>query len=284
MRPFPLARAGRAVAAREVTALAHELRDDAVEGGALEVERLAAAAHALLARAQSAEVLPHRGATRSAWDSSLAVALEREQQSANGSPCSGRGRGGGGVQSALSRRNRGKARRSRRRTSAVLGTTSARSVISMRPAGAPPMVMSKKTIGVPMVVRVCGAHVGGRGWPTGEAARHFGQGVGRVTMRALDVKFLWSGRSRSAFSLPAREQDTHSRTRLTTHLGLAAITALPRLRATWSRGRGGRVVRRAANAANNPIASAMGAVESDTNAGSSGEAYAPCVAIHDAQA
>jgi hypothetical protein len=49
-------------------------------------------------------------------------------------------------------------------------------------------------------------------------------------------------------------------------------------------GRGGRVVRRAANAANNPIASAMGAVESDTNAGSSGEAYAPCVAIHDAQA
>jgi len=96
MRPFPLARAGRAVAAREVAALAHELRDDAVEGGALEVERLAAAAHALLARAQSAEVLPHRGATRSAWDSSLALALEWEQQSANGSPCSGRGRGGEG--------------------------------------------------------------------------------------------------------------------------------------------------------------------------------------------
>ena len=283
MRPFPLARAGRAVAAREVAALAHELRDDAVEGGALEVERLAAAAHALLARAQSAEVLPHRGATRSAWDSSLALALEREQQSANGSPCSGRGRGGGGVQSALSRRNRGKARRSRRRTSAVLGTTSARSVISMRPAGAPPMVMSKKTIGVPMVVRVCGAHVGGRGWPTGEAARHFGQGVGRVTMRALDVKFLWSGRSRSAFSLRARTEKWDPRCSRT-QLGLAAITALPRLRATWSRGRGGRVVRRAANAANNPIASAMGAVESDTNAGSSGEAYAPCVAIHDAQA
>ena len=34
------------------------------------------------------------------------------------------------------------------RASAVLGTTSARSVISMRPAGAPPMVMSKKTTGV----------------------------------------------------------------------------------------------------------------------------------------
>jgi hypothetical protein len=226
MRPFPLARAGRAVAAREVAALAHELRDDAVEGGALEVERLAAAAHALLARAQSAEVLPHRGATRSAWDSSLAVALEREQQSANGSPCSGRGRGGGGVQSALSRRNRGKARRSRRRTSAVLGTTSARSVISMRPAGAPPMVMSKKTIGVPMVVRVCGAHVGGRGWPTGEAARHFGQGVGRVTMRALDVKFLWSGRSRSAFSPRARTANDMRCGTAATLVGLAAITAL----------------------------------------------------------
>merc|ERR1740136_526934 len=38
--------AARAIAAREVTALAHELRDYAMEGGALEVERLAAAAHA----------------------------------------------------------------------------------------------------------------------------------------------------------------------------------------------------------------------------------------------
>ena len=37
------------------------------------------------------------------------------------------------------------------RASAVLGTTSARSVISMRPAGAPPMVMSKKTTGLDMV-------------------------------------------------------------------------------------------------------------------------------------
>ena len=34
------------VAAREVAALAHEVRDDAVEGGALEVERLARAARA----------------------------------------------------------------------------------------------------------------------------------------------------------------------------------------------------------------------------------------------
>ena len=56
------------VAAREVAALAHEVRDDAVEGGALEVERLALTSHALLARAQSAEVLPCRGARRSAWD------------------------------------------------------------------------------------------------------------------------------------------------------------------------------------------------------------------------
>ena len=57
----PCARAAAAVAAREVAALAHELRDDAVEGGALEVERLAALAHALLARAQSAEVLGRPG-------------------------------------------------------------------------------------------------------------------------------------------------------------------------------------------------------------------------------
>ena len=41
------------------TALEHEVRDDAVELGALVVERLAALAHALLARAERAEVL-HR--------------------------------------------------------------------------------------------------------------------------------------------------------------------------------------------------------------------------------
>jgi len=105
-------------------------------------------------------------------------------------------------------------------------------------------------------------------------------------MRALDVKFLWSGRSRSAFSLPAREQRTTCDAAQLRHW----LDWLPsrRLKVCCNRmvtlGRGGRVVRRAANAANNPIASAMGAVESDTNAGSSGEAYAPCVAIHDAQA
>ena len=38
------------VAAREVAALAHEVRDDAVEGGALEVERLARAARACVGR------------------------------------------------------------------------------------------------------------------------------------------------------------------------------------------------------------------------------------------
>ena len=49
------------VAAGEVATLAHELRDDAVEGGALEVERLARLADALLAGAEAAEVLRIRG-------------------------------------------------------------------------------------------------------------------------------------------------------------------------------------------------------------------------------
>jgi hypothetical protein len=49
--------AAGAVAAGEVATLAHELRDDAVEGGALEVERLARLAHALLAGAEATEVL-----------------------------------------------------------------------------------------------------------------------------------------------------------------------------------------------------------------------------------
>ena len=43
------------------TALEHEVRDDAVELGALVVERLAALAHALLARAERAEVLDRLG-------------------------------------------------------------------------------------------------------------------------------------------------------------------------------------------------------------------------------
>jgi len=49
--------AAGAVAAGEVTSLAHELGDHAVEGGSLEVERLALGASSLLASAESAEVL-----------------------------------------------------------------------------------------------------------------------------------------------------------------------------------------------------------------------------------
>jgi len=53
--------ASGAVAAGEVAALAHELGDDAVERGSLEVERLAGLADALLAGAQAAEVLDSLG-------------------------------------------------------------------------------------------------------------------------------------------------------------------------------------------------------------------------------
>jgi len=48
--------AARAVAGREVTALAHKVRDDSVEGRTLEVQGLAGAARPLLARAERAEV------------------------------------------------------------------------------------------------------------------------------------------------------------------------------------------------------------------------------------
>ena len=46
-----------AVAASEVTTLAHEVVDDTMEGGALEVEGLAGLAHALLAGAEATEIL-----------------------------------------------------------------------------------------------------------------------------------------------------------------------------------------------------------------------------------
>mmetsp|Transcript_23830 Transcript_23830/g.54630 ORF Transcript_23830/g.54630 Transcript_23830/m.54630 type:complete len:222 (+) Transcript_23830:365-1030(+) len=49
--------AARAVASREVAPLQHELRDHAVEGGALVVQRLARLAQTFLARRQRAEVL-----------------------------------------------------------------------------------------------------------------------------------------------------------------------------------------------------------------------------------
>jgi hypothetical protein len=48
---------GTHIAGGEVTTLKHELGDDAVEGSALEVKGLAAAALALLSGAESAEVL-----------------------------------------------------------------------------------------------------------------------------------------------------------------------------------------------------------------------------------
>mmetsp|Transcript_61200 Transcript_61200/g.167941 ORF Transcript_61200/g.167941 Transcript_61200/m.167941 type:complete len:267 (+) Transcript_61200:157-957(+) len=53
--------AARAVAAREIAALQHKLRDDAVEDGVLEVERLARLAHALLAGGERPEVLGSLG-------------------------------------------------------------------------------------------------------------------------------------------------------------------------------------------------------------------------------
>ena len=53
--------AAGAVAAGEVTSLAHEVGDDAVEGGPLVGERLARASHPFLARAQRAEVLARPG-------------------------------------------------------------------------------------------------------------------------------------------------------------------------------------------------------------------------------
>merc|ERR1712093_384891 len=46
-----------AVASREVAALRHEVVDHAVEGRALEVQRLSRLAHALLASAEASEVL-----------------------------------------------------------------------------------------------------------------------------------------------------------------------------------------------------------------------------------
>merc|ERR1719181_196141 len=53
--------AASAGAVGEVTALEHELRDDAVELAALVVQRLARLAHALFASAESAEVLDRLG-------------------------------------------------------------------------------------------------------------------------------------------------------------------------------------------------------------------------------
>lgn len=53
--------AASTVAGSEVTALAHEVRNHAVEGGALKVKRLTGATRSLLARAQSPEILSRLG-------------------------------------------------------------------------------------------------------------------------------------------------------------------------------------------------------------------------------
>jgi len=107
--------------------LAHELGDDAVERGALEVERLARGANALLASAQRAEVLRTRH-------------VVVRSRTLRGNAATGKRRARGALLRCV--------REAARRTSAVFGTTSPRSVITMRPAGAPPMVMSKKTLEV----------------------------------------------------------------------------------------------------------------------------------------
>jgi hypothetical protein len=97
------------VATGEVTTLKHELGDDTVEGGALVVEGLARAAGSLLTSAESAEVLG---------------GLHRD-----GQPCF--------QQKAAKIPDRGVA------VVSTLGTWSANSSMTTRPAGAPPMEMSK---------------------------------------------------------------------------------------------------------------------------------------------
>jgi hypothetical protein len=108
------------VATGEVTTLEHELGDDAVEGRALVVEGLARAAGALLTSAESAEVLG---------------SLYHIDQ-----PCV-RWRFGknfdGGVAEV-----------------STLGTWSANSSMTTRPAGAPPMEMSKKTWGLVILIEL----------------------------------------------------------------------------------------------------------------------------------
>ena len=93
-------------------------------------------------------------------------------------------------------------RRRRGRTfSAVIGTTSARSVISMRPAGWPPMVMSKKTTGFDMIGSGGGvAGVSRSGHVTERVSRafwrnRFGWGGSEVSeARACAERVGWAGR------------------------------------------------------------------------------------------
>lgn len=110
------------VAAGEVTTLKHELGDDAVEVGALVVERLAGAASALLAGAESAEVL---GGLFGIVSYCLVYLESQGKKSDDEDSDSG----------AL-----------------TLGTWSAKSSMTILPAGEPPMVTSKKTLGLDIVM------------------------------------------------------------------------------------------------------------------------------------
>ena len=76
-----------AVARGEVATLAHEAGDHAVEGAALEVQRLAELAHALLAGAEAAEVLGrarHYLGEKRHLDSAGRFAIERDVEEDRG--------------------------------------------------------------------------------------------------------------------------------------------------------------------------------------------------------
>lgn len=111
------------VATGEVTALKHELGDDTVEAGALVVEGLAGAAGALLAGAERAEVL-----------GGLFDGCQPAARSIGG--CGDEDSDGGVL---------------------ALGTWSAKSSMTILPAGEPPMVISKKTRGFDILMDLgCG--------------------------------------------------------------------------------------------------------------------------------
>jgi hypothetical protein len=106
------------VATGEVTTLEHELGDDAVEGGALVVEGLAGIAGALLASAESAEIL---GSLFGLVSDCFLCLGSRGKDSDDEDSASG---------------------------VLTLGTTSAKSSMVILPAGWPPMVQSKNTWGL----------------------------------------------------------------------------------------------------------------------------------------
>jgi hypothetical protein len=106
------------VATGEVTTLEHELGDDAVEAGALVVEGLAGLAGALLAGAESAEVL---GSLFGLVSDCFLYLGSRGKDSDDKDSASG---------------------------VLTLGTTSLKSSMMILPAGWPPMVQSKNTLGL----------------------------------------------------------------------------------------------------------------------------------------